>query len=311
MINKNTFSILCSVLFLSVSPIVGALQISVETHDGNSSYLIALLKFCDVMDKLGASQNASCRVFMGNKSTKEDASHISQDIYNFSLISADRAYKNKYSSIDSLSVDINFVTQIYRRKVFLLAAPSSNIKSVKDLKGKKVLVTNTDFMKAFANILNAHGIQLHQVKVSNNTVNDNGQNRCMGKDIDAVFYEGPDKDPKVADFVWACKYKVIPIILTEKLKAIYPYYKSTTVVRKKNNGKGVPSITVPVVALSSTDTSYYRVGFFLETFFNHAIALDKILQTIDGKAVDYMENVTSLPMHPAAFEIKQKLKGNN
>lgn len=286
---------------------------SVVTHDANSVYITSLLKLCNAIDYVGVSENIGCRLFMGDKNTKKDADNISKNVYNFSLISADRAYKNKYSKIDTDAVNVNFITQVYRRNIYILAAPHSHIKTVKDLKGKKVLVSNTDFVKALANILNANGIGLHQIKVLSDTVEKNGQNRCLRKDIDAIFYEGPVKDSSVIDFIWACGYKIIPVQLTKELHDLYPYYRSTRIFPGKlNNGKGYASISVPIVALSSTDTSFMIVGAFLTTFFNQAIALDKVFQTIGGQAVDYMKNVTTLPLHPAAFVVKQKLlEGNN
>ncbi len=308
--NKNKSFLLTLVVLIMLNSGASAYDLAIATSPTNSIELNLLQKICSAMIKI-SKRNILCKVLIDGSLEEKKYTLKPTNNYSFIVLPADAFYHRNFDMATvKKRLKTNFVTQLYRRTAYLLASPTSKIEKIQDLKGKKVNIFSREAFDTFKKVLRGNNLKFNDVKLVERKAQLSWYDNTCNTEVDAIFHVGLPDNTVAYYFVEACGYKLIPIKLTPELKKQYPYYKSTKIItsnrEETHEGENdtISSITVPIVALSSANTSNYIVAFFLKTFFEDLVSKNKIFQNIKGQALDYMKNATSLPVHSAAKKIK-------
>lgn len=214
----------------------------------------------------------------------------------------DKAYK-----------DIRGMACLYNETVQLVALESSGIKSVYDLKGKKVSVgaAGSGVEANARQILEAAGLTYNDIKVQYLSFGESASNLKDGN-IDAAFTTGGFPIAAIQDLAVSRKTVLVPMdkALVDKLMAKWAFYTPTVIPAGTYKGVDVatPSVAVKSMLAVSAKLDANLVYEMLKTMYGngprlvaaHAQGANIKLET----ALDGM----SIPLHPGAEKYFKEFK---
>lgn len=223
--------------------------------------------------------------------TQNDVANYS---YNGTELLKDQAYK-----------DLRGIVCLYNETIQLVALESSGIKTVADLKGKKVSVgaAGSGTEANARQILEAAGLTYNDIKVQYLSFGESANNMKDGN-IDAAFNTAGIPTAAIQDLSVSKKMVLVPIdgAVAAKLMAKYPFYALQVVPTETYKGqtKEVTTVAVKSMLAVSSKLPADLVYQLLETLFNNTDRL--IAAHAQGKNVKLetaLEGM-SIPLHPGA-----------
>lgn len=189
--------------------------------------------------------------------------------------------KEKYDNLRGLLM-------VYGQMMHILVRADSPIKSIADLRGKKVSVgpagSGTEFMSKL--LLEAYGITYKDLKVDFLTHEEESM-ALADKNIEAAFYLMGPPASAIVSFLASHKGRFIPIEKTmiDKLHQKFPFYTEMPIPANAYPAQvqAVPSVGVRVVFLTNTSLS------------------DKFAFEITKALIEHREELIAI--HPSAKEI--------
>lgn len=203
------------------------------------------------------------------------------------------------------------LTMLYPEVIQILALKSANIRSIADMKGKRVYVgdigsgTEQDVLNAFG----VYGLTLGDLKAAVRGSSGSGVDLLRDGKIDAMFYTvgiGASAITEATRTV-AINLVGIPADKASELQEKYPFYMPITVPGGSYPGidESIPSITAQAMMLVAAELSDDDVYLFMDTIFGKN--LDKLYHEVQNPNLrQYFRVETALdgmpiPVHPGAI----------
>ena len=205
--------------------------------------------------------------------------------------------------------DLRAVFSIHPESVTLVAAEDSGIRSIKDLKGKKVNIGNPGSGQRQNSIDGLRGVgidykkDLHveQVKASE------APGLLQDGRIDAFFYTVGHPSGAIKEATAGRrKVRIIPIEDIEVLIKKYPYYAPATIPIKfypgAVNKKDIPSFGVKATFVTSAKVPDEIVYAITKEVFDNFERFKKLHPAYGGLTKEKMLQGLSVPLHPGAIK---------
>jgi len=210
--------------------------------------------------------------------------------------------------------NLRSVFSLYTESVTLVAGGDSGIRSIDDLKGRRVDIglSGSGTRQNAIDALDAAGIDWKTDLEVHEEMLDDRLAMFMHSDLDAFFYTvgHPNSDMKLATFsVRGARF--IPLVNIEKILSTYPYYSKSYIPIQQyplaDNEKDVETIGVRAMLLTSAGVSEEIVYDITKAVFDDAELLSEkklVLKTF-GKE-NMLEGMTA-PIHPGALKYYQEV----
>ena len=166
------------------------------------------------------------------------------------------AYNGKYMFKGKAIKNLRAITSLYPETIQIVALKKSGIKSVNDLKGKKVSIgapgsgTSVDAVS----IIEAHGLSLKDMKVDYLSFNETVKRMKDGQ-LDAGFVTAGYPTAAIMDLATTRNIVIVPISedMIKKIHAKYPYYVKTVIPANTYKGVKEDVSTVTCMAMMVAD----------------------------------------------------------
>ncbi len=250
------------------------------------------------MNATAQSTGASIANINMLKQGQVDVIFVQNDIANYSFngteLLKDQAYK-----------DLRGMACLYNETIQIVALESSGIKSLADLKGKKVSVgaAGSGTEANARQILEAAGITYNDIKVQYLSFGESANNMKDGN-IDAAFTTAGIPTAAIQDLSVSKKTVMVPVdkATADRLIAKYPFYAVTSIPAGTYQGQAqtVPTVAVKSMLAVSSKLPADLVYEMLTTMFANTDRL--IAAHAQGKNVKVetaLEGM-SIPLHPGA-----------
>jgi TRAP transporter TAXI family solute receptor len=206
---------------------------------------------------------------------------------------------------DKVNPDLRGMACLYNETVQLIALESSGIKSVYDLKGKKVSVgaAGSGVEANARQILEAAGLSYADIRVQYLSFAESASNLKDGN-IDAAFTTAGFPVAAISDLAVSKKSVLVPVDkeVLAKLMAKWSFYAPTVVPANTYNGITTPTPTVAVKAMLAVSAKLDATLVYemLKTMFANGPRLVAAhAQGANIKLATALEGM-SLPLHPGA-----------
>ncbi|MCE1159266.1 MAG: TAXI family TRAP transporter solute-binding subunit [Spirochaetia bacterium] len=206
---------------------------------------------------------------------------------------------------DKVNPDLRGMTCLYNETVQLIALESSGIKSVYDLKGKKVSVgaAGSGVEANARQILEAAGLSYADIRVQYLSFAESANNLKDGN-IDAAFTTAGFPVAAISDLAVSKKSVLVPVDkeVLAKLMAKWSFYAPTVVPANTYNGitTDTPTVAVKAMLAVSAKLDANLVYEMLKTMFANGPRLVAAhAQGANIKLATALEGM-SLPLHPGA-----------
>ncbi len=206
---------------------------------------------------------------------------------------------------DKVNPDLRGMACLYNETVQLIALESSGIKSVYDLKGKKVSVgaAGSGVEANARQILEAAGLSYADIKVQYLSFAESANNLKDGN-IDAAFTTAGFPVAAISDLAVSKKSVLVPVDkeVLAKLMAKWSFYAPTVVPANTYNGitTDTPTVAVKAMLAVSAKLDANLVYEMLKTMFANGPRLVAAhAQGANIKLATALEGM-SLPLHPGA-----------
>lgn len=214
----------------------------------------------------------------------------------------DKAYK-----------DIRGMACLYNETVQLVALESSGIKSVADLKGKKVSVgaAGSGVEANARQILEAAGLTYNDIKVQYLSFGESASNLKDGN-IDAAFTTGGFPIAAIQDLAVSRKTVLVPMdkALVDKLMKKWAFYTPTVIPAGTYKGIDVatPSVAVKSMLAVSAKLDANLVYEMLKTMFENTPRLVAAHSQGANIKLETALDGMSIPLHPGAEKFYKEFK---
>ena len=211
-------------------------------------------------------------------------------------------------------MDLRSVFSLYTESVTFIAGGDSGIRSIDDLKGKRVDIglSGSGTRQNAIDALDAAGIDWETDIDAHEEMLDVRLTMLMHSELDAFFYTvgHPNTDMKFATYsVRGARF--IPLVNIEKILSTNPYYSKSFIPIDQyplaDNEKDVETIGVKAILLTSAGVSEEIVYAVTKAVFDDLESLAEynlVLQTF-GKE-NMLEGLTA-PIHPGALRYYQEV----
>jgi TRAP transporter TAXI family solute receptor len=231
----------------------------------------------------------------------------------FGIVQSDRQYQAWNGKAEwkekGPQKDLRAIFSIHPESITLVAAEDSGIRSIRDLKGKRVNIGNPGSGQRQNSIdaLTAAGIDyekdLHveQVKAAE------APGLLQDGRIDAFFYTVGHPSGAIKEATAGRrKVRIIPIMDIEALIAKYPYYAPATIPIKfypgAVNKKDIPSFGVKATFVTSAKVPDEVVYAITKEVFDNLERFKKLHPAYGGLTKEKMLQGLSAPLHPGAIK---------
>lgn len=208
------------------------------------------------------------------------------------------------TGIFNKKLDVYSMFRVYPSCMQVVVLESSGIKSIKDLKGKRVCVGSPASSAELMgwNILDAYGIKKSDIRPAVLSFAESADALKDGN-IDATFIMTGAPNSAVMDIMASKQAKVLPIDqnIIEKLTKDYGYYSSWVIPAGTYKGQDAPVATIglmtTLIANSKLDEeTAYNIT---KTIFENLDEVRKIHSVMAGYTAEEAVKVP-IPMHPGA-----------
>lgn len=231
----------------------------------------------------------------------------------FGIVQSDRQYQAWNGKAEwkekGPQKDLRAIFSIHPESITLVAAEDSGIKTIKDLKGKRVNIGNPGSGQRQNSIdaLTAAGIDyekdLHveQVKAAE------APGLLQDGRIDAFFYTVGHPSGAIKEATAGRrKVRIIPIVDIEMLIAKYPYYAPATIpitfYPGAVNKEDIPSFGVKATFVTSAKVPDEVVYAITKEVFENLESFKKLHPAYGGLTKEKMLQGLSAPLHPGAIK---------
>lgn len=214
---------------------------------------------------------------------------------------------------DKAYADLRGMACLYNETVQIVALESSGIKTVADLRGKKVSVgaAGSGVEANARQILEAAGLGYGDIKVQYLSFAESTSNLKDGN-IDAAFTTGGVPIAAIQDLAVSKKSVLVSVEkpVMDKLLAKWSFYTPTTIAANTYQGVTAPTQTVAVKSMLAVSAKYNADDVYqlLKTMYNNT---DRLVaahsQGANIKVATALDGM-SLPLHPGAEKFFKEVK---
>jgi TRAP transporter TAXI family solute receptor len=197
------------------------------------------------------------------------------------------------------------IAALYPETIHIIATKASGIKTIEDLKGKKVGVgaPNSGTAADAEIILNAHGITFGDIKADFIDFNEVAQ-RLVDGQIDAGFTTAGYPTSSIIDIATKRDMVLVPIS-AEKIKQLVeaiPYYGATTIPAGIYKGIDEPVLALATPALWICDAKLEPTLVYKMTkaLWEHRDVLEKVHSQGKNITLETALDGMGIPLHPGA-----------
>ncbi|WP_343868931.1 TAXI family TRAP transporter solute-binding subunit [Caenispirillum bisanense] len=204
---------------------------------------------------------------------------------------------------------------LYPESIHLVARADSDIRTLADLRGKRVSIgeEKSGTLVEARLILNAFGLKTTDIEPSYLRLGPSADKLAPG-DLDAFFFVGGAPVQAVTDLAQATPVRLIPLsgAMAEKLTGIFPYMTRNTIPANTYPGQSaaVPTLAVGAVLLT-TDAMPEDRAYRIARSLWHPVSLDLYRRGHPGGGLldprHAMEN-TGVPLHDGAARYYDEMK---
>jgi TRAP transporter TAXI family solute receptor len=195
------------------------------------------------------------------------------------------------------------VAVLYTTPLHLLATSKSRIRSIADLRGKRVFAgtaeSPTEFTARMS--LEAIGISLADLQIKRIPDDALAQSLRDG-DLDAVFYRGNDPYPAIQEMMQVPGVAFIPISHSqiETIRAHHPFLHSTSILAGMyGNHPEIETVGGDMLLACRSDLPEDLVYWITRTFFESLPDLANSLPSLRQFDPEHLQ-ATPIPLHPGA-----------
>lgn len=237
----------------------------------------------------------------------ENCRRIASKEDNFATVQNDVALA-AYSGtklFNTSSKNLRGICALYPETIQVIVLKDSGIKSISDLKGKRVIVGAAGSGSEFnaLEILAAYGINKSDIVVDNNALG-TATDRLKNGQADAAFWSGGAPTAGVTNLATSKDVRILPISGPEADKLINqsPFYTKKTLPADMYKGMDAPVETLDVIAwlITYEDMSSDDVYNLLSTMYNNTETLKNSHAMAGSIKPEYAYTGMTIPMHPGA-----------
>ncbi len=214
------------------------------------------------------------------------------------------AYAYEGTNLFETPVDcFSTVAVLYTEQVQIVTL-DENIKTVADLKGKKVSIGAAGSGVYFnaVDILNAYGLTEDDIEATYQSFGDSADSLKDGK-IDAAFVVAGAPTTAVTDLATTKKVSLVSLDDEHiaKLLKSSPYYSECTISKDTyGTAEDIKTVGVGAVILARNDVSEDAVYALCKDIFDNAANLTESHAKYAELSLDYATSCTTVPYHPGA-----------
>ena len=314
-------SLLCQVLFpaflIASCSQDDSRSVAIATGGSGGNYQVAGLAIARIVNQNQDAHGFQLQIKTSSGSASNIDAIVAGDI-EFAIAQAD----DQHQALNGLGewkdrgpqMDLRAVFSLYTESVTLVAGGDSGIRSIDDLKGRRVDIglSGSGTRQNAIDALDAAGIDWETDIEAHGKMLDDRLAMLMHSELDAFFYTvgHPNTDMKFATYsVRGARF--IPLVNIEKILSTYPYYSKSFVpidrYPRADNEKDVETIGVKAILLTSAGVSEEIVYAVTKAMFDDLESLteyDLVLKTF-GKE-NMLEGLTA-PIHPGALRYYQEV----
>ena len=206
---------------------------------------------------------------------------------------------------EPILTNLRGIASLYPETIHIIATKASGIKTIEDLKGKKVGVgaPNSGTAADAEIILKAHGITFDDIKADFIDFNEVAQ-RLVDGQIDAGFTTAGFPTSSIIDIATKRDMVLVPIS-AEKMKELVeaiPYYGATVIPGGLYKGvdKDVPALATPALWICDAKLSPTLVYKMTKALWEHRDVLEKVHSQGKNITLETALGGMGLPLHPGA-----------
>jgi TRAP transporter solute receptor, TAXI family len=242
-----------------------------------------------------------------------NANALAQGDANMAFIQNDVAYYayNGLYMFENRKIDMRGVITLYPETIQIVVLADSPIKSIYDLKGKKVAVGATGSGTAVnaEQILKAAGIWDDVEKVYASF--SDAANLLKLRQIDAAFVTAGHPTSAIVELSTTTPVRLVAIpdeVYNKLLEQGYRFYVRITVPKETYNGMDSDVQTVAVMAMISVrpDVPEDVVYTMLKTIFDHLDEFRATHAKVSGLSLEKALDGMPIPLHPGAVKFYQE-----
>lgn len=203
--------------------------------------------------------------------------------------------------------NISTIATLYPEVIQIVASKESGIKSIEDLRGKRVSIGDVGSGGEFnaKQILEGYGIQLDEIQKYNLSFKESAD-KIKNGEIDACFLTSGIPNKAVEELTKSTEIELIPIIGTQadKICNAYNFYTKTVIPPRTYEGihSGTPALSIRATLAANSELDEELIYEMTEALFDNLTELGKA--HIKGKEVSQKTAVTgvSVPFHTGAIK---------
>jgi len=206
---------------------------------------------------------------------------------------------------EPILTNLRGIASLYPETIHIIATKASGIKTIEDLKGKKVGVgaPNSGTAADAEIILKAHGITFDDIKADFIDFNEVAQ-RLVDGQIDAGFTTAGFPTSSIIDIATKRDMVLVPIS-AEKMKELVeaiPYYGATVIPGGLYKGvdKDVPALATPALWICDAKLSPTLVYKMTKALWEHRDVLEKVHSQGKNITLETALGGMGVPLHPGA-----------
>jgi len=294
-----------------------ATSLSIGTGGAQGTYQVAGRALARVVNANWAMTEYQLKSEISSGSVSNINAIAAGDIQ-FGIAQADHQYQAVKGTGDWSDAgpqqDLRAVFSIYTESVTLLAGGDTDIRSIDDLKGKRVDIgtSGSGTRQNAIDVLHASGIDWKNDIQTREENLDDSLAKFMGGESDALFYTvgHPNMQTKFATFS-VRGVRIIPLTNIAGLIAENPYFLKMSIPKElypmARNAVDIETIGVNATLLTSAKVPEEVVYAFTKAVFENLEALTDFDANFDALLNDkFLEGLTA-PIHPGALKYFQEI----
>jgi len=241
------------------------------------------------------------------KTKKVDVAFVMSDVATFAVNGAENFKEGgPVKNISSLS-------GLYPNVVQIITLKDRNIKSVYDLKGKRIGVgaPNSGVEVNARMVLSGHGLSYKDMKVDYLSYSESVDQMKNGN-LDAAFVTSGLPNATVIDLATSRDVQIVPIQKEDidKMKKDFPFFTATEIpAGTYKNDKPVPTAAISNILLVRSDMTEDQVYKLTKTLFDNMEDLKKAHSAMKDVKLENAGKDLVVPLHPGAEKyFKEALK---
>ncbi|MDD3342820.1 MAG: TAXI family TRAP transporter solute-binding subunit [Sulfurospirillaceae bacterium] len=291
-------------------PMFAAEFITIGTGGVTGTYYPTGGAICQMVNKNKKETNLRCSVESTGGSVY-NVNTIKAGELDFGIAQSDTAYqafKGEGKFKDAAVPELRSAIAIYPELLALVVSKKSGIKTIADLKGKKINMDSPGSGTAMTAdvVMEAFGVKRSDLALANELKNSEGPTMLQDDHIDGYFFVAGHPTANIKDAANSVDINLVPIegAPIDALIKKYPYYAKGTISGTFYKGvtNDIPSLGVKAVLVTSSkvkdDVVYHVVKTILDNF-DKFKELHPAYKTITKASL--LEGL-SVPQHPGAIK---------